>query len=281
MALQAAPTIQHYQALEKQNALLLAAQEQLNKALDETRAALQKALALAAQSEARLASYQFRIAELERLLFGAKTERFQPLTPPAVAGTLFSVEAPADAPTETTTRQIAVKTPVKAKNEDHPGRKPLPEHLEREEIILDPEESTEGMTLIGREITEVLEYKKGKLWVKRFVRPKYARKGGEGILTAPLPEQPIERCLAGTSLLAYVLISGFVDSLPIYRQLEIFKRQGVELAPATVSGWVDAAAGLLVPLYDTLRKQVLRSHYLQCDETVCLEAVVEYCMLSD
>lgn len=55
------------------------------------------------------------------------------------------------------------------------------------------EVSTEEMTLIGREITAVLEYQKGKLWVKRFVRPKYALKAGEGILKAPLPEQPIER----------------------------------------------------------------------------------------
>ena len=162
--------------------------------------------------------------------------------------------------------------PVKKKNEGHPGRKPFPAHLPREVTILEPSESTEGMTVIGQDITEVLDYTPGKLIFRQFIRPKYARLKGAGIITAELPEFPITKGIAGSGLLTQLIISEFVDGLPIYRQVEIFKRQDVELSTATIAGWIKAATELLFPLYENLQKQVLSSGYAQVDETVCLDS---------
>ena len=86
-------------------------------------------------------------------------------------------------------------------------------------------------------------------------------------MTADLPEFPITKDIVGSGLLTQLIISKFVDGLPIYRQVEIFKRQGVELSTATIAGWIRAATELLFPLYENLQKQVLSSRFAQVDET--------------
>jgi len=219
------------------------------------------------QLNEKLTQVLFQLAEFQRMIFGTKSERFTSTVPLPSAPTLFDIPGSGVLLEPLTTKQITVTVPVKKKNEGHPGRKPLPAHLTREVTILEPSESTEGMTVIGQDITEVLDYTPGKLIVRQFIRPKYARAKGSGIVTAELPEMPITRGMAGSGLLTQLIISKFIDSQPIYRQIEIFKREGIELSPATVAGWIEGTATLLEPLYNLLVKLVLAAYYLQVDET--------------
>ncbi len=87
-------------------------------------------------------------------------------------------------------------TRTKSKKDKKPGhaRMPLPAHLPREEHIIEPEENVSNCKKIGENITEILEYKPGKLYVKKYIRPKYARPDEQGIITGELPSLPIPRC---------------------------------------------------------------------------------------
>ena len=212
---------------------------------------------------AQMAELKFQFEEIKRLVFGTKSERFMPQSTPG-APTLFDLPAK-EAVVDTIEKTITVS--LKKKNEGHPGRNPLPGYLPREITVLEPAEDVTGLTLIGQDITEQLDYTAGKLIVRQFIRPKYARPKGAGIVTADLPEFPITMDTVVSGLLTQLIISKFVDGLPIYRQVEIFKRQGVELSTATIAGWIRAATELLFPLYENLQKQVLSSRFAQVDET--------------
>ena len=150
----------------------------------------------------------------------------------------------------------------------HPGRTELPDHLPVEEIIIEPEENTDGMTKIGEEITETLEYTPGKLVKKITIRPKYARANGEGVVIGQLPSRPLPKAIAEASLLAHIIVSKFIDHLPFYRQIQIFKRNfNWEVTDSTINEWFVAVCSLLHPLYEVLQRKVLSSGYLQVDES--------------
>lgn len=213
----------------------------------------------------------FELREMKRLLFGRKSERYVPETstmsaqldlqlamqeassPPAIAEDVKVV-----------TRVVAAQKPT--------GRQPLPAHLQREDTILEPAVDTAGMKKIGEEITEQLDYKPGRLIVKRFIRPKYARTNADGtgyteVVIAALPDFAIERGMAAPGLLAQIIVDKQVDHLPLHRQQKRYRRDGVKIAPATMDGWYAASYKLLVPLGDELRKTILASDYIQADET--------------
>lgn len=147
------------------------------------------------------------------------------------------------------------------------GRLPILAHLRREEITIEPEDVPEGSKRIGEEITEVMEYKKAEIYVKKYIRPKYALPKEEGVVIGPLPSLPIPKGNAGPSLLSHILIGKYVDHLPLYRQQKQFKRLGVEISDKTICGWVSASCALLTPLYEKLMQNVQQSGYLQADET--------------
>jgi transposase len=158
-----------------------------------------------------------------------------------------------------------------ALNVNHPGRHPLPENLRREVIELLPDEDVSALKPVRKEITEVLEYQPGELYVKEYVRPEYIKPSADGLqakrIIAPLPGLPLEKSIAASSLLTHLLVSKFVDHQPVYRQLEIFKRSSVNIHYSTVSGWIKDAVALLMPVYDLHCRQVLQSDYLNADET--------------
>ena len=87
------------------------------------------------------------------------------------------------------------------------------------------------------------------------------------MIEAPAPSRPIERGLAGPGLLAHVLVSKFADHLPLYRQSEIYARQGVEIERSTLAGWVGASSELLTPLVEALHKHVLSASKIHADDT--------------
>jgi len=123
------------------------------------------------------------------------------------------------------------------------------------------------MKKIGEEVTEILEHVPGKLYVRRIIRPNYVKGQQEGVKIAKLPSLPIVKGNAGPGLLAHIQVSKFVDHLPFYRQLQIFKREGVNLADSTLHGWFNATVKLLEPLYEVWVDQVKDQDYLQANES--------------
>ena len=206
------------------------------------------------------------LAQLKRLIFGQKRERFVPLVDEQQLAITLNEESPAAPPAPTTTitytRRQKKSSPTKL-----PSRNPLPAHLRREEIHLEPEGDVSGLKKIGEEITEELEFVPPELYVKKYIRTKYVKPEGEGIVIAALPSRPIEKGIAGSGLLAHVLISKFVDHLPLYRQQQQLRRQKVEIAESTLGGWVKACGEALLPLYETQRARVQQASYLMVDET--------------
>jgi transposase len=119
----------------------------------------------------------------------------------------------------------------------------------------------------GEDISEQLEYVPESFKVIRHVRPKFCCTGCDRVVEAAAPSRPIERGLAGPSLLAHVIVSKYADHLPLYRQSEIYARQGVEIPRSTLAGWVGAASDLLSPLVDAIQKHVLAGRKLHADDT--------------
>lgn len=169
---------------------------------------------------------------------------------------------------------------VKVQEKSHPVRKPLPEGLPREETHIYPQNvnadniNTENWTELEPEITEVLERDPARWYVRRIIRHKYVLKDKgvvldteKQIITAPMPVLPIAKSYAGATLLADIVIDKYVNHLPFYRQIQMFKQQGISIAPATINGWFSNVADLMRPAYYRLKELVLRSGYIQSDET--------------
>ena len=216
--------------------------------------------------QSKINQLEFFIAQLKRLLFGVKRERFIPEHNPEQLLLPFEV-----APLEEIPQREDISYSRQKSNKSHPGRIALPDHLPVEEIVLQPEEDTTGMTCVGKEITDKLELVPAKLFIKRYIRPKYIQTSTDGLtskgIIADLPSFAIDKGIAGESLLAQVMVDKFVDHLPTYRQMERFKRNGINIPYATISGWQSKVAQLLVPLYKVLKHRVLSQGYLQADET--------------
>lgn len=214
---------------------------------------------------ARVIYLEQELDKLHRLIFGQKRERYVPVEQPDQLK--FNLDDLTVKQAVEKTEEISYVRRKKNKNNKPHGRNPLPEHLPRKEIVIEPEEDVSGFKKIGDEITEELEYEPGKMYVNRYIRPKYARPRDEGVAIAILPSRPIEKGIAGPGLLSHVLISKYVDHLPLYRQRQQFKRHDVEIAASTLSDWVAGSSRLLEPLYDLVRTQLLSCCYLMSDDT--------------
>ncbi len=151
-----------------------------------------------------------------------------------------------------------------------PKRKPLPPTLPRKEQILSPGESCAcggDLRTLGDDVTEELEYVSGRFVVNRIVRPRMACKCCDQIVQAPLPSRPIERGRPGPGLLAHVLVSKYADHCPLYRQSQIFEREGIELGRSTLAGWVGQSSKLLEPLAEAIGRYVRSGKAVFADDT--------------
>lgn len=155
-----------------------------------------------------------------------------------------------------------------------PVRRPLPDHLPREEVVHGPAVEDcrcprcgGAMRRLGEDVTEVLEYVPARFKVIRHIRPKFSCRSCETITQAPMPSMPIERGRPGPGLLAHVLVSKYADHLPLYRQAEIYAREGVDLDRSTLADWVGKAAWLVRPLVDVLAREVMSTDRLFADDT--------------
>lgn len=238
-----------------------------NITLEEIKSQLQAKDQELVQIKAENVYLKYELEKIKRMLFGSKSERFintgtnQQLT----LGLEGEPQAPVEVQEETISYQ---RKKAQDKKESVHSRAPLPSHLPRKDVVLEPDNLEEGAKKIGEEITEVLEYTPGLLYVKRYIRPKYALKREEkSIVIAELPSLPIAKGNAGASLISYITISKYVDHLPFYRQVQMFKRMNISIAESTINDWFKGGCQVLEPLYRELVKQIQGKNYLMADET--------------
>ncbi|MHB8153881.1 MAG: IS66 family transposase [Vulcanimicrobiaceae bacterium] len=151
-------------------------------------------------------------------------------------------------------------------------RREFPAHLAREtQTIAPPELSCPDcggeLKHLGEDVCEMLELEPVRFKVIRHVRPKLACANCDTIVQAPAPTRPIERGMAGPGLLAHVLVGKYGDHLPLYRQAEIYAREGVELDRTLLAQWVGNVSALLTPLTDALRAHVFAADVVHGDDT--------------
>ena len=215
------------------------------------------------QLEAEVVELKEELKELRRLLFGSKRERYVPEVNPAQ---LSLLPDQAKVSPHLSEPQLYWRKATESLCATPPSRKVLPAHLPRVEIVLEPDVDTTAMKKIGERISEELDYQPAKLFVRRYVRPRYVSEQ-EDFHIAALPNRPIDKGIPGPGLLAQILMDKFCDHLPVYRQVQRYERLGVKLSESTLGGWLASSSELLTPLYEALRQCILDQIYLQADET--------------
>ena len=229
-----------------------------------------------ARLQRKIEGLQNQLDAVLRLLKTGQSERFVPPLETRQP-TLFALPEAQQAPAEK--RQVkGHERNIAKEKKPHPGRTPLPEHLERREQVIEPElDAAFEWEKIGEERSEVLEHEPGDLYVRVIVRPKYKKVVAPQhdtdsevtqIEVAELPSRPLTGSYASASFLAHLIVAKLVDHLPFYRQIKRFKRDhGFELHPSTVNSWFVAVCTLLEPLYNLLLTTTLETDYLQADES--------------
>ena len=232
-----------------------------------------KALVLAKQAEldsrtTEIENLKLLILKLKRMHFGPRSEKRDhdiqqlELRLEDLEANQAAAEPPPIVPA---TIALNHKTPLK------PVRRPLPTALPRETEMIEPRQESCpdcGGTLrrLGEDVSETLEYVPARFKVIRTVRPKLSCTGCSQIVQAPAPHRVIDRGLAGPGLLAHVLVAKYADHLPLYRQAEIYRREGVDLDRSTLADWVGGTSRTLRPLVEALQKYVLGAEKLHGDD---------------
>ena len=196
----------------------------------------------------------FLIAKLQKMLFGAKSERFKKEMISDIQMSLFEkiqAEELAKKETEKNNGEVSNKQTITyqrnpAKKKNRPTKRiPLPANLPRIKVVIEPEGKTDDMIKIGEEVTEILDIIPPVFRVIQVIRPKYTFPKQETeqkeevknpIIIAPIPLRVIDKGIPSVRLLVYILINKFIDHLPYYRQIKIFQRIGVEVKSNTING---------------------------------------------
>lgn len=168
---------------------------------------------------------KFQIAKLRRMQFGRSSERLSR----RIDQLELRLEELEAGEAEEIAKAIAEDRPLPVRERDQPKRKPLPDHLPRQEIVHQPQHDGAcccpkcggDMAPLGEDVTEVLDYVPGRFEVIRHLRPKYACRCCDVITQAPAPSLPTPRGRAAPGMLAHLLVSKYLDHLPLYRQSAI------------------------------------------------------------
>jgi len=233
--------------------------------------------ALLAKREAEIAGFKmqlrgrdFLIEKLRHQLAGMRRHRFGSSSEALDQLELTLEEEEIAQAAETPVEDIA-EVPISDGAKRKLKRKPLPEHLPRNETVLSPGDACADcggrLKHLGEDVTEELEYVPGRFVVNRIVRPRMACSCCETFQQAPLPSRPIERGRPGPGLLAHVLVSKYCDHLPLYRQSQIYAREGIELERSTLADWVGKITALLEPLANLIARYVRQGPALFADDT--------------
>lgn len=267
--------------IAEQNKVIVLLREQIDQ-LHEHIATLNKVIATQQQTIAeqqkqlqRIPVLEHELQQLRRMIFGKSTERFIPEpdnNPPAPGGqlSLAMTAEQVEACKLTEAQKIAYTRPAVEKKA-HPNREAISDKLPTKITVLEPEHVPAGAVQVGIEKSRQLHYKSPELWVEETQRPVYLTSTEDGLnsrmLIAPLPAQPIDKCMAGASLLAHLVTEKYEYHLPVKRQQRRLAALGVQLPYSTLVDWVNRVADLLEPLYQVLQQDVLQSGYIHADET--------------
>ena len=257
-------------AHEQQFASLIAAQDEeirrLEAELDAHRQTMSEQAEELDSRRERIEHLKLMVEKFRHMIFGKKSEKL------VLKLEQMEFELEEDETTQAEDEAIADRVSPPKEPKPRSERKPLPEHLKREEKMHKPERDCcpdcgGDLRHFGDDISEQLEYVPESFKVIRHVRPKFTCTGCDRVVEATAPSRPIERGLAGPSLLAHVIVSKYADHLPLFRQSEIYARQGVAISRSTMAGWVGGASDLLSPLVDAIQKHVLAGRKLHADDT--------------
>jgi transposase len=241
--------------------------------LPDDAAALKRIIAAMAQdavnAQAEITKLRFQLARYRRAEFGRSSEKLE-READQLELAIETLEAD-QAERLAAASPIVAATIEAAVDNRKPARRALPDHLPREDQLHAAPCSCPScggaLRRIGEDITETLDYVPGRFKVIRHIREKLSCRSCDTVIAAPAPDHAIARGRAGAGLLAHIVVSKYDDHLPLYRQAEIFAREGVELETSTLSGWVGATAAALQPLIDALATEIVESDTLHVDDT--------------
>jgi transposase len=260
---QAAVLPNDVEALKRIVAEQTAALAAKNAALEVQTAALESAKATLISQTLELEKLRFEIARLKRMKFGRSSEQLDT----QIAQMQLTLED-----LEASLSQLPPQsTPAPKEQPAKPVRRPLPAHLPREAIVHAPPcacpDCGGALRALGEDVSEMIEFVPGRYKVLRHVRPKLSCSTCQKIVQAPAPSRPIARGLAGPGFLAHVLVGKYCDHLPLYRQSQMYAREGLDIDRSTLADWVGGASALLEPLVNAIGRYVLGTYKVHGDDT--------------
>src|ERR1700686_545889 len=220
--------------------------------------------------ESEIEHLKLLLAKLERMQFGRKSEKLQRQIE-QLELRLEDLEQAREAESEPPTDSARCET-ADASAQKKPARRALPSHLPRVTRNHAPQEQAcpgcgGKLRPLGEDVSEMLEYVPAHFKVIRHVRPKLSCASCQRIVQPLAPSRPIERGIAGPGLIAHVLVSKYCDHLPLYRQSQIYAREGIDLDRSTLADWVGGARALLEPLVRAIGRYALGTYKIHADDT--------------
>ncbi len=217
------------------------------------------------EKDREIAKLQLHLINLQKGIYGTKSEKLSTL---ASQGSLF--ESQVIPPVTTPPVTIAAHTRAARVKRDL-------SKLPHVRVVHEPRSTTcaccgEALVKIGEDISEELEHQPAKLFVNEHVRPRYACNHckGSAVKQAVLPDsvKPLPRSIVGAGLLSQIIVSKYVDHLPLHRQEQIFARLGFQIPRKSMCEWIEGAEQhYLSRLWHLLKAELLTQNYLQADET--------------
>jgi transposase len=241
---------------------------ELRALLAQREAELAEARAELTGAQLRIEQYKTQLALLRRMQFGRSSEKLDARVAQLELMLEDLEEGEATRPAPAVLR--LADQPHRERRQ--PVRRPLPEHLPREEIVHDPGSvcpSCGGtrFSKLGEDVTEILEKIPARLKVIRHIRPKLSCRCCERIIQAPAPDLPIEKGRPGPGLVADVVVNKYLDGLPLYRQSAIFAREGIAIERASLADWLGHAAWWVTPLAELIGTHVMAAPIIHTDDT--------------
>ena len=227
-----------------------------------------------------VSSLESQLEWLRKKDFGSMSEKHLPLNPDELQLNLFpeqmSDDEKAKLEAEISAEEKNIGKIISRTNEK-PSRKPLDTSKlpVREEHIypqgINPEEYSE----LAPEISDSLERIPAMVYIRRIIRHKYVLKSDIQIKDterktfeiAPMPLAPVDKCIAGASVLTDIILDKFMYHLPFYRVIQKYRESGIIFNDSTMNGWFSATCERIKPLYDVLKSEILSSDYIQVDES--------------
>ena len=228
----------------------------------------EESLLTISEKEDKISQLIFELDKFRRYIFGRKSEKLSSREVDLLQMNLFDLGTTPEQQEELSEEAVKVaEKKIPKKRAKGTGRMALPEDLRREIIIIEPTEDVSDCVQIGEEVTEVLDLIPAEFYVKRYLRRKYARPNGEGIAIGQLPGRVIEKGIPSDRLIAQMVLDKYVYGLPLHRQIDKYRRLGVNIPASTASDWMLKGWKHLIPLWELLKLMVINQKYLQADES--------------